>query len=112
MTGDSKPGDAVADQSRDEFDKNRLERDLAIERLAVRATMKSENEVEDTSVINIRAAENITARTPSSPPSKTGIFTAAFTFANGFPAWGKVIVAVVAIVAYAVLKLAGALPGK
>lgn len=108
MTGDSKPGDAVADQTRDEFDKNRRARELAVERLQVRAEMKSEHEEEDTLVINTRAAENVAKRnTSDAPPSKTGLISIALTFANGFPAWGKVIVAVVAIIGYVVLKLAG-----
>jgi hypothetical protein len=68
MTGDTKPGDALADQTRDEFDRNRRERELTIERLRIRAEMRSSHEEdEDTGVIHQRAAERV-AVTKSDPP--------------------------------------------
>lgn len=60
MTGDTKPGDALADRARDEFDKNRKARELAVERLKIRAEMRSEHgEEEDTGVIHLRADERV-----------------------------------------------------
>lgn len=108
MTGETKPGDALADRARDEFDKNRRERELAIERLRIRSEMRSENWEEDTGVIHKQADERMQQRDEA--PTKAGILSAALAFANGFPAWGKVIVALAAIAAYVVLKLAKVVP--
>ena len=73
MTGDSKPGDAIADRARDEFDANRRERELALERLRIRAEMRSEHEVEDTGVIHLRAEQRVAEREGSIPAPARGI---------------------------------------
>lgn len=109
MTGDRNHGDAVADKARDEFDTNRRERERSIERLRVRAEMRSEHEEEDTGVIHLRADERI-AKRASDPPTRLGVIAVAFQFANSFPAWGKVIVALASIAAYVALKWAGKVP--
>lgn len=73
MTGGEKPGEAKADQWRDRFDKGRRESEVAIERLRIRAEMRSEHEVEDTGVIHLRAQERVTEREGSVPAPARGI---------------------------------------
>lgn len=109
MTGDTKPGDALADKARDEFDRNRKERERPIERLKIRAEMRSEHgEEEDTGVIHLRAEQRLAERADSEPPAaRVSLLVIAFTVVKKFPAWGAVIVAVAAIVAYVVLALNG-----
>lgn len=109
MTGDSKPGDALADKARDEFDKNRRERELAIERLRIRSEMRSENFEEDSQVIHLQAAQNIAQRENSELPKPT-VLTVVVTVFKSFPPWGAVLVALAAIAAYAWLKSIGRVP--
>ena len=71
MTGDSKPGDAKADMSRDEFDKNRRDREEAITRLEIRAEMRSQGDDEISEVIDQRALE-AQRRKQSDPPGGYG----------------------------------------
>lgn len=112
MTGDSKPGDALADKARDEFDKNRRDRELAIERLKIRAEMRSENWEEDTGVIHQQAEQRLAARAkPDSdaPPSKVSAYVIVWTVVRKFPAWGSVLVALAAIAALTFLYATGKL---
>ena len=70
--GSTKPGDAVADKSRDEM--RQLERGFenAVQKLHIRADMRSNpDEVEDTAVIERRALE-AQRRKESDPPSGYG----------------------------------------
>jgi hypothetical protein len=107
MTGESKPGDAVADKARDEFDKNRRERELAIERLRIRAEMRSENFEEDSKVIHAEADRRVSEREGSEPPpSKVSPLVIVLTVVRKFPQWGAVLVALAAIAAYVALRLA------
>lgn len=113
MTGDTKPGDALADKARDEFDRNRRERELAIERLKIRAEMRSAPDLEeDTGVIHREALTRQAAqrRPESDPPSKVSPLVIVLTVVRKFPAWGSVLVALAAIAAYVALKLRGAVP--
>lgn len=108
MTGDSKPGDAVADQWRDKFEKNRRETDLSLTRLEVRAEQRSAPDIEEnTGVIHVEAAKRVAARGADSdpPPSKPTPLVIVLTIVRKFPAWGAVIVALAAIAAYVVLQL-------
>lgn len=108
MTGDTKPGDAVADKWSDTFNKNRRETDLALTRLEVRAEQRSENFEEDTGVIHMTADQRVAERAKSDPPPENvSPLVIVFTVAKKFPAWGAVIVALAAIAAYVVLKLRG-----
>ena len=112
MTGDGKPGDASADKHRETFERNRKATDLALTRLEVRAEQRSEGgEEEDTGVIHVKAAQIVAQRAADSdsPPSKASPMVIVLTVVRKFPAWGAVLVAVVAIVAYVVLKLFKAL---
>lgn len=103
-----KPGDALADKARDEFDKNRRERELSIERLKVRAEIRSSpDEEEDTGVINLRAQQNMAAREPENTPARPTVLHVTLTLARKFPPWGAVLVALAAIVAYVLLRLQG-----
>jgi Mrp family chromosome partitioning ATPase len=108
MTGDVKPGDALADRARDEFDKNRRERELAIERLRIRAEMRSEHgEEEDTGVIHLRAQERVAARVKSDPPSDRG--KQAIALVSAVRGWPQAVVAVallglLALIAYLKLR--------
>lgn len=110
MTGETKPGEAAADRWRDQFDKNRRERELATERLRIRAEMRSSHEEEeDTGVIHMRAEQRVAEReTSEPPPSKVSPLVIVLTVVRKFPAWGAVIVAVAAIIAATLLKLRGA----
>lgn len=104
MTGDSKPGDALADKARDEFDRNRRERELAIERLKIRAEMRSENWEEDTGVIHKQAEERV-AKPPSEPPPKAARGIVHVLKAVQTPA--QALVALAIVVALVVLILHG-----
>lgn len=106
MTGDGKPGDAIADKWREEFAKGQKETDLALTRLEIRAEQRSQHEEEDTGVIHTRAAERVAAReAESDPPSKATPTVIVLTMVRKFPAWGAVLVALAAIAAYVTLKL-------
>jgi hypothetical protein len=74
MTGGEKPGEAMADKARDEFDRNRREREIAIERLKVRAEIRSspDEDDEDTGVINLRAEQRV-AKRESLPAAAKGV---------------------------------------
>lgn len=106
MTGDTKPGDALADQARDEFEKNRKERELAILRLEFRAQMRSDpDEEEDTGVIHQRALE-AQRRQESEPPSgKVRVATAVLKLLP--EGWGRVIVVLAGIAALTFLAARG-----
>lgn len=116
MTGETKPGDAVADKARDVFSRNQRERERTIERLRVRAEMRSEHEDEDTGVAHLRADQRLALRDAeaaakeSGPPGKQPAWTVVVTVVRKFPPWGSVIVALAAIAAYVLLRLRGALP--
>lgn len=87
---DDKRGDAVADQWREKFDKNRRERELSTERLRIRAEMRSQDLEEDTGVIHREALER-QRKKESDPPS--GKAKAAATILKLLPeGWGRVIV--------------------
>lgn len=106
MTGDSKPGDAVADKWTETFEKNRKESDLSLTRLEVRAEQRSENWEEDTGVIHQKAAQLVAAREESEPPpEKLTTLVIAYTVVKKFPAWGSVLVAVAVVAAYVAIKL-------
>jgi hypothetical protein len=116
MTGDSKPGDAVADKWRDVFDRNRRERELAVARLEVRAEQRSAPDVEEnTGVIHREALERQAQReaeraaADSSPPRPT-VLHVTLAVARKFPPWGAVLVALAAIAAYVALRLLGVKP--
>lgn len=107
MTGDSKPGDALADKARDEFDKNRRARELAIERLTIRAEMRSSSdEDENSSVIHIQAEKRLTEREGDSNPPNPTAWHVAILVVRKFPPWGSVLVAlvVVALAAFVYLR--------
>lgn len=106
MTGDSKPGDAVADKWREEFERNRKETDVPLTRLEVRADMKSSGEEELSDVIDRETLERQRVKgIESEPPSKASPYVIVLTVVRKFPAWGAVIVALAAIAAYVALKL-------
>jgi hypothetical protein len=105
VTGDTKPGDALADKVRDEFDRNRKERERSIERLKIRAEMRSEHgEEEDTGVIHLRAEERLAARADSDPPKAAKGVVAVL---NAVKTPVQAIVALAIIVAIVVLILHG-----
>lgn len=103
--GSLKPGDAVADRARDEFDRNRRERDLATEKLRQRADMRSNpDEEEDTGVIELRAREALATKPDSdAPKAAKGIATVL----NAVRTPAQAIVAVAIVVAIVVLILQG-----
>lgn len=111
MTGDSKPGDALADKWRDVFDRNRRERELAVARLEIRAEQRSAPDVEeDTGVIHREAlARQAAQRSGSDPPSKVSPLVIVLTVVRKFPAWGSVLVALAAIAALTYLYATGRL---
>jgi hypothetical protein len=110
MTGDSKPGDAVADKWRDVFDRNRRERELAVARLEVRAEQRSAPDVEEnTGVIHrealARQAQREAERSADSSPPRPTVLHVTLAVARKFPPWGAVLVALAAIAAYVALRL-------
>lgn len=117
MTGDTKPGDALADKARDIFDKNRRERELAVERLRIRAEMRSEHgEEEDTGVIHREALQRQARQeTASEPPASKGgvvvlVIGTVRSAVNKLSPFQTLVVILAAIAAYVVLKLRGAVP--
>lgn len=104
MTGDSKPGDAVADKWRDVFERNRKERELAVARLEIRAEQRSAPDMEeDTGVIH-REALARQARPPSDPPKAAKGVVAVL---NAVKTPAQAIVALAILVALVVLVLHG-----
>jgi hypothetical protein len=110
VTGGEKPGDAKADQWRERFEKGRKESDLALERLKIRAEMRSANWEEDSSVIHMQAAANMKAKESEAPSSKTNVFIIIGTAVKKLPPWGTVIVLLAAIAAYVFLRIQHAVP--
>lgn len=117
MTGDTKPGDALADKARDEFDRNRRERELAIERLKIRAEMRSAPDLEeDTGVIHREALDRQVRRESGSEPptSKGGVVVLVIgtvrSAVNKLSPFQTLVVILAAIAAYVLLKLRGAVP--
>lgn len=103
MTGDSKPGDAVADKWRDTFEKNRKESDLPLTRLEIRAEQRSSNELEDTGVIHLKAEERMALKALDSDPpaSKATPTVIVLTLVRKIPTgWGAVVVVLAGIAAY------------
>lgn len=100
----TKPGDAIGDKAREEFDANRKERELAIERLRIRAEMRSEEEIEDSGVIHMRAEERQKQK-ESEPPTKVllGILAVPLK-AKGWPQVVALAVVVAALCFVAWLK--------
>jgi len=117
VTGDTKPGDAVADKWRDVFDRNRRERELAVARLEIRAERRSAPDLEeDTGVIHREALERQAKREGSSePPSSKGgvvvlVIGTVRSAVNKLSPFQTLVVILAAIAAYVVLKLRGAVP--
>lgn len=104
MTGETKPGDAVADKWRETFEKNRRETDLALTRLEVRAEQRSADFEEDSAVIHMEAEQRVAARTGSDPPKAAkGIVHVL----NAVKTPAQAIVALAIVVAIVVLILHG-----
>jgi hypothetical protein len=103
MTGDSKPGDAVADKWSEEFEKNRKDTDLALTRLEVRADLKSSGEEELSDVIDQETLARQAAK--SDTPASANPMIVVLTIAKKFPPMGAVIVALALIAAYVLLHL-------
>lgn len=69
-SGSDAPGRARADRLREEYEKNRRERDLANERLKVRAELKSITDEEpDTGVVHAEAVHRIAAAKSEPAPA-------------------------------------------
>ncbi len=103
--GEAKPGDAAADKWRERFEKLRREEERAIDRLEVRADMKSMGEEEISEVIEQRALDRQRNREGSEPPpSKPTPLVVVLTVARKFPPWGAVLVALAGIAAYVFLR--------
>lgn len=100
--GEAKPGEALADKWREQFEKDRREEELALTRLEVRADMKSMGEDEISEVIDQRTLER--HKKDSEPPAKAGVLVIVQTVARKFPPWGAVIVALAALAAYVYLQ--------
>jgi hypothetical protein len=95
MTGETKPGDALADKWRDTFEKGRRETDLSLTRLEVRAEQRSAPDVEeDTGVIHREALARQAAqqRSKSDPPSDRGKQVIALV--SAVRGWPQAVVAV------------------
>lgn len=110
MTGNDKPGNALADKWREKFEHNRKETDLPLTRLEVRADMKSCGEEELSDVIDRETLERQKVKAiESEPPSKANLYVIGLTIVKKFPPMGAVIVAVVlglaGIAAYVALNL-------
>lgn len=73
MTGETKPGEAVADRWRETFEKNRKETDLSLTRLEVRAEQRSSDFEENSAVIHMEANKRIAEREGSIPAPARGI---------------------------------------
>lgn len=104
MTGDTKPGDAVADKWRDRFDKGRRDEELRLMHLDVRAEKKSMGEDEISEVIHREALLRQQAK--SDPPS--GKAKAAASILKLLPeGWGRVVVVLAGIAAATFLAAKG-----
>ena len=75
------------------------DRRLAVERLKVRAEMRSINEEEDTGVVNVRAEERV-AKASESPP-KDSIARQLVYVLNALPPWSRPIVLIVLVLVFA-----------
>lgn len=102
--GEQKPGDALADKWREQFDRDEREEELALTRLDVRADMKSMGEEEISSVIDQRALEARRKKDSEPPASKASPLVIVFTVAKKVPPWGAVIVILAGMALYAFLK--------
>lgn len=88
---------------REEYAPLDRERALAIERVRVRAELKSIGEDEpDTGRIEVEALRRTEGSDP--PPSKANPMVIVLTVVKKFPAWGAVIVALAVIGAYVYLQ--------
>lgn len=106
MTGETKPGDAIADKLRDAFEKGRKETDTALTRLEVRAELKSSGEEELSDVIDRETLQRQKAKeTDSEPPGKASPLIIVLTIVKKFPPMGAVLVALALIAAYVALQL-------
>lgn len=107
MTGESKPGDAIADKWQERIEKDRKETDVSLTRLEVRAELKSAGEEELSGVIEQEtlARQRIKEAASSEPPTKASPAVIVLTVVRKFPAWGAVIVALAVIAAYVALQL-------
>lgn len=107
MTGESKPGDAVADKWQERIEKDRKATDVSLTRLEVRAELKSAGEEELSGVIEQETLERqrIKEAASSEPPTKASPLVIVLTVVRKFPAWGAVIVALAVIAAYVALQL-------
>jgi hypothetical protein len=101
--GSTKPGDALADKARDEFDRNRRERELAIARLEIRAEQRSAPDIEeDTGVIHREALERQARREPrTDPPS--GHAQQGVALVRSVKTWQQTIVALALIALLALI---------
>lgn len=83
---------------------NQRERELAIERLRVRAEMRSAHEIEDTKVINQRASLRVQEKKKSIPPP----FSYALAFLQSVPprhrVWPLILGMLLAAAGYAKAK--------
>lgn len=103
--GEAKPGDAAADKWRERFEKLRRDEERALDRLDVRADMKSMGEDEISEVIEQRTLERQQKREGSDPPpSKATPLVIVLAGVRKMPAWGVVIVALAAIAAYVFIQ--------
>ena len=106
MPNGEKPGDAVAEKWAARFEKGRREEERSIDRLDVRADMKSFGEEEISEVIDQRAIERTKQREGSDPPS--GNAKAAATILKLLPeGWGRVVVVLAGIAALTFLAAKG-----
>ena len=103
--GSEKPGEALGDRVRDEFDKNRRERELSVARLEIRAEQRSAPDVEEnTGVIHrealaLQSRREVERRQGSDPPSghaKEGI-----ALVRSVRSWPQAVVAVAFLVVVA-----------
>lgn len=106
MTGETKPGEALADKLRDSFEKQRKETDTALTRLEIRAERRSSGEEELSDVIDRETLQRQKAKeAESEPPSKASPLVIVLTIVRKFPPMGAVIVALALIAAYVALQL-------
>ena len=86
--GDSKPGDALADRFREQFERDAREEDRALMQLEVRADKRSYGEEEISEVIHREALER-QKKKESEPPD--GIHKGFFSIARSMKSdWAKV----------------------
>lgn len=100
-------GDSISrargERLREEYASLDRQRALAIERVKVRADLKSVGDDEpDTGRIEVEAIRRTQGSEP--PPDRISPLVIVLTVAKKFPAWGAVIVALAAIGAYVFLQ--------